>query len=181
MEGAYRIGRRVYLRPPEPGDVPAMVRWMNHPDVTRTLRIWRPMGSGAEREWIERVAKASDEVACVIVTREDDHAIGTCGLMRIDWITRNAGFGIGIGEPDAWGKGYGSDATALMVELAFATLNLNRVWLEVFAGHDAARHVYEKCGFKLEGTQRQAAYKDGQFLDVHLMAVLRSEWEKQRS
>jgi hypothetical protein len=46
MEGAYRIGRRVYLRPPEPGDVPAMVRWMNHPDVTRTLRIWRPMGSG---------------------------------------------------------------------------------------------------------------------------------------
>jgi RimJ/RimL family protein N-acetyltransferase len=181
MEGAYRIGRRVYLRPPEVTDVPAMVRWMNNPDVTRTLRVWRPMGSGAEREWIERASKAPDEVVCVIVSREDDRPIGTCGLMRIDWVGRSAGFGIGIGEPDAWGKGYGSDATELMVELAFGTLNLNRMWLEVFAGHDPARHVYEKCGFRLEGTQREAAYKDGAYLDVHLMAVLRADWEKTRS
>jgi RimJ/RimL family protein N-acetyltransferase len=180
MERPYRIGRRVYLRPVEMEDVPMMCRWMNHPEVTRTLRVWRPMSVANEREWVEHVSRSQNDVACVIVTREEGRPIGTCGLMRIDWQARSAGFGIGIGEPDAWGKGFGTEATQLMTDIAFDTLNLNRVWLEVFAGHDSARHVYEKCGYRLEGTQRQAAFRDGAYVDAHLMSVLRPEWEARR-
>ena len=41
----------------------------------------------------------------------------------------------------------------------------------------AARSFYEKCGFTLEGTQRHAVYRDGRFVDVHLMSILRDEWQ----
>jgi RimJ/RimL family protein N-acetyltransferase len=181
VERPFLIGRQVYLRPIEMEDIPRMCEWINHPDVTRTLRMWRPMSAINEREFIEHVSRSPNDVGLLIVVRATDRPIGTCGLMRIDWVTRQAGFGIGIGEPREWGKGYGSEATRLMTGYAFESLNLNRVWLEVYAGHDTARRAYEKAGFRLEGTQRQAAFKEGRYLDVHLMGVLRADWDAARA
>jgi RimJ/RimL family protein N-acetyltransferase len=181
VERPFLIGSKIYLRPIEMDDIPLMCEWVNHPDVTRTLRIWRPMSSLNEREFVEHVSRSPNDLATLIVVRATDRPIGTCGLMRIDWVTRQAGFGIGIGAPKEWGKGYGSEATRLITDYAFGTVNLNRVWLEVYADHPAARRAYEKAGFRLEGTQRQAAFQDGRYIDVHLMSVLRSEWEAARA
>jgi RimJ/RimL family protein N-acetyltransferase len=181
VERPFLIGRKVYLRPIEMEDIPRMCEWINHPDVTRTLRVWRPLSAINEREFIEHVSRSPNDVGLLIVVRATDRPIGTCGLMRIDWQVRTAGFGIGIGEPREWGKGYGSEATRLLTGYAFETLNLNRVWLEVYAGHASARRAYEKAGFQLEGTQRQAAYKEGRFIDVHLMSVLRADWDAARA
>ena len=180
MERPFLIGRKIYLRPIEIDDIPRMCEWINHPDVTRTLRMWRPMSAINEREFVEHVARSSNDVGLVIVVRATDRPIGTCGLMLIDWQVRSAGFGIGIGEPREWGKGYGSEATRLLTGYAFETLNLNRVWLEVYAGNPTAQHVYETVGYRLEGTQRQAAYKEGRFIDVDLMSVLRADWDAAR-
>lgn len=181
VQRPFLIGTKIYLRPIEMDDIPKMCEWVNHPDVTRTLTLFRPMTTINEREFVEHVSRSPNDIATLIVVKAGDRPIGTCGLMRIDWVSRHAGFGIGIGEPAEWGKGYGSEATRLMTDFAFATLNLNRVWLEVHADHPVARRAYEKAGFRVEGTQRQGAFKDGRYVDMLRMSVLREEWDAERA
>ena len=59
----------------------------------------------------------------------------------------------------------------LAVEYAFRHLAMEKVCLYVYAGNDRARHVYEKAGFVSEGTQRRHFWRDGELIDVELMAV----------
>src|SRR5206468_7752591 len=75
-----------------------------------------------------------------------------------------------------WGKGYGTEATRLMVQYAFDTLNLNRVWLHVLEYNERGIRCYEKVGFKKEGLLRQEHFRDGRYWDTHLVAILRDEW-----
>jgi len=66
-----------------------------------------------------------------------------------------------------------------LLDFGFGQLRLERVWLEVYDFNARARRSYEKCGFVLEGTERRAIFKRGQFHDVHLMSILRDEWAAQ--
>ena len=84
---------------------------------------------------------------------------------------------ITIGENDAWGKGYGTEATDLMLAHAFTRLALHRVALMVFEFNPRAIRSYEKCGFVVEGRARQAIVRDGRFWDEIHMSVLAEEWE----
>ena len=45
-------------------------------------------------------------------------------------------FGISIGVKEEWDHGYGTEATELMLQHAFGTLNLNRVWLHVYEDNE---------------------------------------------
>jgi len=65
----------------------------------------------------------------------------------------------------------------LLLRHGFLTLNLNRVFLRVFETNPRAIRSYEKAGFIHEGRLRQAEFRDGQYVDILLMSVLRSEWE----
>jgi RimJ/RimL family protein N-acetyltransferase len=177
MDRPFLVGKRVYLRPLEPGDAERFAQWMNDGRVTRTLMARGPITVAAEREWIERVTRDEKSLVCAIVRRSDDRHIGSTGLHGIDWQSRSASFGISIGVPEMWGKGYGTETTRLITAHAFRTLNLNRVWLEVHADNPGARRAYEKAGYRLEGVQRQAVYREGHYSDLLLMAILREEWE----
>lgn len=112
-----------------------------------------------------------------IHTVVDDVAIGFIDLAGFDWAAGSGWVGIGIGEADYWGKGYGSEAMQLLLRYAFRGLNLHRVNLNVFAFNTRAIRSYEKCGFKYEGTQRETIYKEDQRWDVIDMGILRPDWE----
>jgi RimJ/RimL family protein N-acetyltransferase len=66
----------------------------------------------------------------------------------------------------------------LLLRIGFEKLNLNRVALEVFENNPRAIRAYEKAGFVHEGRRRQGIYKNGQYLDILLMSVIRSEWQE---
>jgi diamine N-acetyltransferase len=85
-------------------------------------------------------------------------------------------FGIFIGDKSLWDKGYGTEAVELLLLHGFQTLNLNRIYLRVYSTNLRAKRSYEKAGFVLEGTLRQAMYRHGQYADIHIMSVLRPEW-----
>ena len=65
----------------------------------------------------------------------------------------------------------------MALRYAFRELNMQRVGLEVGDFNVGARRVYEKCGFQLEGTVRRTMYRDGRLWDMHIMGILREEWE----
>lgn len=181
MKNAFLSGRRVHLRALETADAPLIITWFNDPEVRRSLQAYRPMVVETEIEWLERMAHSDRDLALGIVPRGSERLIGVTGLHGIDLRHRHAGFGIAIGETSEWGKGYGTDATQAMVDHAFLTLNLNRVWLHVYEFNARGRRAYERVGFQLEGTLRQAYFGEGRYWDVHTMAILHADWERGRA
>jgi RimJ/RimL family protein N-acetyltransferase len=103
--------------------------------------------------------------------------IGLVNLVNISWISRNAEIGlIAVFNPDFWGKGYGSDALIVLLDLAFSALDMHNVYLYVVSFNDRATNVYKKIGFSTQGKLREMAYRDGKRYDVVLMDILRSEF-----
>lgn len=75
-------------------------------------------------------------------------------------------------------RGLATDAWMTLMKYAFTELRLNRINGSALAYNAASLRVCEKVGFKIEGTQRQAVYKNGEFVDVILMGCLKSDYEK---
>ena len=107
--------------------------------------------------------------------------IGDIGLYNIDRLGGTAEVGIGIGDRNYWGKGYGREAMSLIVDYGFRLQNLRRIWLEVHATNERAIRSYAAVGFVEEGRQREHAWVGGQFVDIVLMGLLRSEWQRPSS
>jgi UDP-4-amino-4,6-dideoxy-N-acetyl-beta-L-altrosamine N-acetyltransferase len=176
----FLIGDKVYLRAIEMDDRANIIRWLNHPDVQRTTLRARPLNLDDETDFIQRMRQSPNDIVFLIVARDDDRAVGGTAFHQIDWRSRHTCFGITIGESADWGKGYGTEATRLMVDYAFATLNLNRVWLHVLEYNERGVRCYERVGFKKEGLLRQEHFRDGRYWDTHLMAILRDDWLARR-
>jgi RimJ/RimL family protein N-acetyltransferase len=171
-------GELVYLRPSERADVATFVRWFTDADVVRNLAMRAPMSLAAEEQWFDRMlaAQGTTDYHFVICLLADDRPIGTIGLHQVDQHNGTAEFGIAIGEKGEWGKGYGTDAARAICDFGFAELRLERIGLYVYAGNDRGRRAYEKAGFVHEGTLRRAHFAEGDYHDMHVMALLRDEW-----
>ena len=98
--------------------------------------------------------------------------VGACMLHTLDDLSRTAHVGIELLQ-EHWGKGYGSDAVATLVEYAFTSRNLHKVCLEVLADDARAVGAYRRAGFVEEGRFREQAWFMGRYVDVLRMAVLR--------
>jgi RimJ/RimL family protein N-acetyltransferase len=178
MRNAFLIGEKTYLRPIDKDDAPTLATWFNDAEVTRYLLWHRPINVAQEEEFIQKMQASETDLMLGIVTRDGDRLIGCLGLHQTDVRNRHAVFGISVGDKSYWGKGHGTEATRLVLDHAFATLNLNRVWLQVFEFNPRAQRCYEKLGFRHEGRLRQHIYRDGKYCDSLVMGILRSEWQQ---
>ena len=169
-------GQRIKLRAIERGDLPVFVRWFNDPEVRQYLLMYMPMSLAEEEKWFERQLEDQNNRVFAIETTDGVH-IGNCGLHDFDWKNSKAELGILIGEKEYWSKGYGSDAVRTLVGFAFGEMNLHRVQLEVYDFNSRALHCYEKCGFQVEGRQREALFRNGSYHDILIMGILRENFE----
>jgi len=171
---------RIRLRAIEREDIPRYVEWLNDPEVIAGLFVYLPMSTWEETKWFENLSNRSPETRpLAIEVKTSDGGwkhIGGVGFDQIEWVNRNAEFGIFIGEKSLWNQGYGTETTRLMLKHGFETLNLNRISLRVYETNPRAIRAYEKVGFIKEGVLRQVLYRDGRYTNVCLMSVLRSEW-----
>jgi RimJ/RimL family protein N-acetyltransferase len=133
-----------------------------------------------ERFFTARVV-GPDALAMAIHERGTDRLVGTCAFSQLDGENGSALYHITIGEKDAWGQGYGTEATRLMLEHAFGTLGLHRVALFVFEFNERAIRTYRRCGFVIEGRSRESIYRDGRWWDELAMSVLESDWQGLRA
>jgi RimJ/RimL family protein N-acetyltransferase len=175
---------RIRLRAVEPEDLPRFVEWLNDPEVIHGLTIYLPMSLADEKKWYEGLSNlpAHEKPLAIDIKIADGWKhVGACGFHDVELNHRACEIGISIGDKSAWHQGYGQDVIRLMLKHAFATLNLNRVRLRVHADNPRAIHVYEKCGFVQEGRQREALYKDGRYVDLIHMGILKSEWDHSNS
>jgi diamine N-acetyltransferase len=76
------------------------------------------------------------------------------------------------------GKGYGKETFRLLKDWAFKKYNANRLWLDVKVDNLRAFNLYKKQGFVVEGTLRECIKNDNGFESLHIMSILKSEFEK---
>ena len=169
-------GTHIRLAPVRLADSEAMFEWINDRELVLLSAPYRPVGEGAHRLWFDSVQQRSDNALFGIRLIADDSLIGTCQLVGLDPLNRSARLQIRIGVARMRGKGHGTAAVRLLVEHGFKDLNLHRVELGVFAHNAAAQRAYEKAGFVVEGCRREAAWIDGRFCDLVLMAMLQTQW-----
>ena len=76
------------------------------------------------------------------------------------------------------GKGYGAEATQLMVDYLFLSRDIVRVQATTNVENKMARRVLEEVGFKIEGTIRKLKFVRGVWTDSDLLSILREEWKE---
>ena len=171
-------GSICYLSPCDPEDAGKWAVWDNDLEVTIPLgdEAYMPTSLEKSQESLHR-ANMNQAQVFSIVDLATAALIGRCMLFDIDHVNRKAMLGIVIGEKEYWGRGYGQEATRLLVEYGFSLLNLNSIMLGTFEFNQRAIHCYEKVGFKEIGRRRQARIVGGHKYDVILMDLLAEEFQ----
>ena len=169
---------KVYLRALEESDVENLVRWRNDREVTDSLGgSTFFVSSIREKDWVSHVVKNDrNDIRLAICLADNNKHIGNISLTSINWINRSAVYSIFIGEKSEWGKGYAGEASRLILDYGFKELNLHRIHLTVKPDNLRAQKLYENMGFKKEGVLRESVYKNGAYVDMICMAVLKSEY-----
>lgn len=167
-------GKLVVLRAIERDDLPNYVRWLNDEQVLRYFGFYRPMSLAQEERWYEK--SLSDSAAVHFAVQYEGRHVGGAGFDHIDGKNASAEVGLFIGEPELWDRGLGGDVLGTLLRYGFEQLNLNRIYLRVFADNERAVHLYEKVGFQHEGCWREHEFRHGRYHDMLWMSVLRREW-----
>ncbi|MCC6952993.1 MAG: GNAT family N-acetyltransferase [Deltaproteobacteria bacterium] len=170
----YLRGETASLRPIESKDLSQLVEWRNQPETWAQFFNTSPLTEDGQAEWFKNL-RSDKRRQLFVVTTPEGKAVGTVGLDTIDQLNQSAEIGnILIGDSSYRGKGLAQAAVSLLVDYCFERLNLRRLYLHVFEENAAARKVYEKCGFTVEGILREAKYADGKFKNVVIMSRLRA-------
>jgi RimJ/RimL family protein N-acetyltransferase len=168
-------GTKTRLRALEHDDLQHFVRWVNDPGIRRFVAIRYPLSMTEEESWWSGFLQRKNDHIFAIEA-EDGSYIGNIGLHGVEQENRQAELGIIIGHKAYWGQGYGTDAIQALLGWVFGYLNLNRVQLRVYSYNERAIRCYQRCGFRHEGTLRQARFSEGQYTDDWIMAILRAEF-----
>lgn len=176
-------GKRISLRSVRRDDLPLLCEFNNDLEMELTGGGDPPFPQSLERlqaEFDQNAAKGGRDGA-FFAMEADGKLIGQCGLFGFEFcsgVNNHCELGIGIGDKEYWGKGYGTEAVNMLLEWAFVHRNMNRVFLSTISNNERAIACYKKCGFQAEGRLRQHAWNRGQYVDLIYMGILKSEWEQ---
>ncbi|TAV41549.1 GNAT family N-acetyltransferase [Rhizobium leguminosarum] len=174
-------GRNVLLRTATSGDIDARLALGNDLEIFQMFGISKtavkPMSREKATGWVQSII--SNPYAWVIEV--NGKFAGEIRLDRVDRTDRRASMAIGIYDANILGKGYGSEAIRLLLQYAFADLDLHRISVRVLAYNKRAIRAYEKCGFMIEGREREAAFVDGSWHDDLIMGIVDREFVRQPS
>ncbi len=181
MENDMLKGARVRLTVEDPKTLAEAAAQWNHDSEYFRLLASEPSNQVSEKkfaEWIEKDQEKDPPQVFLFAIRtlDGDRLVGFIDLDGPMFPHGEAFVGIGIGERDFWGRGYGTDAMQVILRYAFQELNLRRVSLNTFEYNPRAVRCYEKTGFCHEGCARGFLHREGKRWDLIYMGILREEW-----
>lgn len=175
-ESYFLSGDKICLREPMLSDAESYHNWMNNPGVIRYLvRKPNPISIIEIEEKIRNANKDLDHISFAIDLIDPDSYIGNIEIKDIKWIHRIGEISIMIGDPDNWGKGYGTESILLASNYAFKILNLHKLMAVCYDENEIAKNAFKKVGFKEEGRKRKQCFYNGEYKDTIFMGILSDE------
>jgi len=174
MPGAvYLESNDVTLRTIEEEDLPFLRDAINDPAVRRYLVRRGPYNMTQERAYFEEVV--ADKGTLNLLVCRDGEPAGTVGLQTLSSPDGSSEIGLFLAE-EYWEEGLGTEAARLVTDHAFRERGRHRVEARVLEGNEASMALFESLGYRHEGTMREAAFRDGEHVDLHWYAMLAEKW-----
>jgi RimJ/RimL family protein N-acetyltransferase len=151
--------KRLTLRPGWPEDAPAMTQAIAHESVAMKLaRLPWPYNEAHATEWLA-LPRAATDATCLILNHEPDYPrlIGCIGVEMREGAP-NLGYWL---TPDAWGRGYATEAGKAVLGMARHALGLKRLHSGYFADNPASGNVLRKLGFHETGEEMRESVARG--------------------
>jgi RimJ/RimL family protein N-acetyltransferase len=175
MQIPFLIGQRLYLRPLEPEqDAERVARWNNEEEMRSYFNVY-PTSFSRMKERLAQFYRDFTHILLGVALKGEREIIGIAGLKDINLLNQSAEFYVKI-DPSYQGRGYGTEATKLMLRYGFMELNLNRIQTQDMEENIGGWRADEKAGFKYEGSLREAILRFGKYHDVRVYSILRSEF-----
>jgi RimJ/RimL family protein N-acetyltransferase len=176
MLGTIITGDHIILRPLIKADIENRVRWFNDPDVRKTLIINEQFELEKTIRWFDKIRPDDSRVEFAIETTEKI-PVGVIGLAGIDSTHRTAEIYIVIGQKEFWGKGLMLEAECLLIDWAFNSLGVEKIWAQTRPDNIASLITMKKIGFQIEGTLRNEKIVNGQRTTVLHLGLLREDFK----
>ena len=168
------IGSHCYLSPLNSNDAEQFTEWLNDLEITVNLTLYHSViNTENEKALLEKLATGHNYS---IIDNATNELLGNCGFIDIDHLNQSAEVGIFIGNKNYWNKGYGTEALTLLVDYGFKALNLHSILIRVYSFNERARKCYEKVGFKIIGTRREALRRGNEKHDIFYLDLLPCEF-----
>lgn len=169
----------IYLKPLLIDHLSQTFLWRNDERIYKWCRQSDLLNETKHQEWFERQARDPSIKMYSIYSCDNDGNdlngfVGVCGLTDIDLVNQRAEFSLYIG-PKFHGLGYGTKALKELLKVGFNRYPLNSIWGEVFDNNPAMK-IFEKIGFAKEGIRKEFYFRDGKFIDAHLISINRKEF-----
>lgn len=169
-------GHNVRLRPPCAEDADERLLLGTNAEIAEMYGVnkedIKPITREAAVRWVQGIA---DHPHAWVIEIKGAFA----GVIRLDNVNlqdKRATMAIGIYDPALLGKGFGTEAIMLLLRHAFNDMGLHRIGIRVLAYNKRAIRAYEKCGFVVEGRERETAYVNGSWHDDIMMGLLDREF-----
>ena len=172
--------RKVHIRPITPEDTEKIVTWRNRDFVRKNFIYQELFTEDGHRAWLREQVEPGHVVQFIICV-EGLGEIGSVYLRDIDRGRKTAEYGVFIGEEQALGCGYGTQAARLALNYGFGTLGLERIFLRFLENNPRAGRSYEKAGFRRIDNRRETVELEQGTCGVLFMEIDRSAWERTMS
>lgn len=165
---------RVTIRKFDKLDIPKKVEWINNPENNQFLHYDIPISVEKTEIWFDSHLGENNRYDAVIEV--DGVPVGTIGLLSIDRKNHKAEYYIAMGETTYKGRGVAIEASRLILEYGFNALGLNRIYLFTEVENIAAQKLFERVGFKNEGTARGDVIRGGKYMNRIMYGILKDDW-----
>ena len=164
---------RVYLRALEPDDYKTSIKWRKDDEIWNMLGGTKYFVSEAyEKKWVENSIFESKDLKLAICLVENDKYIGNVYMTSINMINRSCESHVLSGERGYWGQGYAREALQLAIDYMKNERGIRRFEALILESNMASVRMHEKCGYVLEGVRRNAIFKNGEYQNQLILALL---------
>ncbi len=176
-------GINVYLRPTKVSDARYFLKWTQDPNTIK-YSLWDFQIPKDRNDFVEYINKSRLEegrISLMICDLKSDKPIGEIGFSSIDLINRRGRTFTLIGDTSYRNRGIGTEAKNLLLEYGFNTLNLNRIYCSVISDNKDWISSLQRLGFKIEGLEREASFRDGEYRDKVMLGLIKVDWSAKNS
>lgn len=173
-------GDQIGLRAIEAEDLAQLRDWRNIPEFRRCFREVRELNMQHQQRWFNNLIDKQNDFMFMIVDKESGEAIGAAGILYINWIIRSGDFSFYIGKDESYidNEGFARDAVKTLLKYAFHSLNLNKIWMELYQFDQLKIDFFTKeFTFQVDGRLRSNCFEDGKYWDSFMLSMLSSDYE----
>lgn len=160
-------------------DLKLLRDWRNIQSFRRNFREFRELGMANQEAWFNKVSLSPNDFMFIIERLDDKTPLGVCGLLYVNWVIRSADYSFYIGHEESYidDKGYAEEASHLLIQYGFHSLNLHKIWMELY-GYDHRKIDFftHKFKFNKDGMLRDNCFEDGKYHDSFVFSLLSHEY-----